>query len=112
MTALGAQQVTRLRAVTVGDGRHGGSARDWPNATATVIDGVSVQPFATAESTLDAAYVADRLRVFASPGTDLLPTDRVVFDGVTYEVDGGAQPWHDLAGREDHVELVIKRLAG
>lgn len=112
MTTPGGQQVTRLRADLISDGRHGGLARDWPHAAAEVIDGVSVQPFATAESTLDAAYVADRLRLFAPPEADVASTDRIIYDGVTYEVDGSAQRWYDLAGRADHVEAVIKRLAG
>jgi hypothetical protein len=111
-TALGAQQLIRVRASEVTDGRHGGRARDWKTADTEVIIGCNVQPFATAESTLQAAYVADRLRVFAPPGTDLLPTDRVIYDGVTFEVDGSAQRWHDFSGQEHHIELVIKRLAG
>lgn len=113
MTApLGGQQITRLRAPAVSDGRHGGLARDWAAATATDITGVSVQPFATGETTLDQAYIRDRLRVFDSSGTDYEPTDRIVYEGDTYEVDGDPQPWTDLAGRASHVELVIKRLAG
>jgi hypothetical protein len=109
---LGSQQITRLRADTVPDGRHGGFYRDWDNAAATTIGGVSVQPYATAESTLEAAYVADRLHVYAPAGTDLQATDRVIYDGTTFEVDGDAQIWHGLAGPAHHVELVIKRLAG
>lgn len=109
---IGSQQVVRLRAGSVLDGRHGGRARDWNNAQSLTINGVSVQPYATAESTLQAAYIADRLRVIAPAGTDLLETDRVVYDEVTYEVDGSAQSWHGLDGPEHHIELVIKRLAG
>jgi hypothetical protein len=109
---LGGQEVTRLRAELVSDGRHGGPSRAWAHASSTAITGVSVQPFATAESTIDAAYIADRLRLFAPPGTDIVSTDRIVYDGVTYEVDGNAQPWHDLGGQAHHIELVIKRLAG
>jgi hypothetical protein len=112
MTILGAQQITRVRATDLADGRHGGKARDWKTAAAEVIYGVSVQPFATAESTLQAAYVADRLKVFAPPGTDLLPTDRVIYEGTTYEVDGSAQRWQDAGGRDHHLEIIIKRLAG
>jgi hypothetical protein len=112
MTILGSQKITRVRATDVADGRHGGKARDWKSAEHAVIYGVSVQPFATAESTLQAAYVADRLRVFAPPGTDLLPTDRIIYDGTTYEVDGSAQRWHDAGGADHHLELIIKRLAG
>lgn len=108
----GAEQITRLRAELVSGGRHGSQARDWANATSATITGCAVQPLMVAESPLDQAFIAQRLQVLAPPGVDLVATDRIVYAEVTYEVDGGAQHWRDQAGRPDHVELVIKRLAG
>lgn len=109
---IGSDTVTRVRAALGAPGRYGAEQRDWSAAATTTISGVSVQPVAATEATVDREYTATHLNLFAPPGTDLLATDRVVWRGVTYEIDGEPATWYDLGGRADHLEAVLKRMAG
>lgn len=108
----GSDQVTVLRASVNDDDRYAAQRRDWSAATSTELTGVSVQPMTATETTTDREYTATHLNLYAPPDADLLATDRVIWRGVTYEVDGPPVTWVDLAGVDDHVEAVIKRMAG
>lgn len=112
MTTPGSDQVTVLRAPLGDADRYAAQRRGWAAATSAVLTGVSVQPMAASETTVDREYTATRMNLYAPPGADLLATDRVVWQGVTYEVDGPPATWFDLNGVADHVAAVIKRLAG
>jgi hypothetical protein len=52
-----------------------------------------VQPVLGAENTVGRDTIVSRWQLFAPDGTDLLATDRVEFQGATYEVDGEPQRW-------------------
>jgi hypothetical protein len=108
----GSDHVTVLRAPLDGTSRYAAQRRDWASATSHTLSGVSVQPMAATEATVDREYTATHLALYALPGADLLAADRVVWRGVTYEVDGPPATWFDLGGVADHVEAVIKRMAG
>jgi hypothetical protein len=102
--------ITRVRAPLVTD-EYGTptSERDWANATETVIEGCGVYPVAGKEVTEAREAIVTRYKVFAPGGTDLLASDRIIFDGKTYEVDGDVTDW--TMGSE-HVEALLRRVEG
>jgi hypothetical protein len=112
MSTPGYETVTVLDAPLVTDSRHGTQRRDWTDATETELSGCSVQPWTADEATADREFTATHVRLFAPFGNLPYATSRIVYDGVTYEVDGEPARWRDDAGRPDHVEASLKRLAG
>jgi hypothetical protein len=70
----------------------------------------SVQPVVVAEVPEGEARdpVASRWQVFAPPAADVRATDRIVFDGDVYEVDGEPQRW--TTGVLDHVEFFMAKV--
>lgn len=114
MNPLFADTVTVLRAEYRTD-KYGNptSVLDWENATRTVVSGVSVQPDSSTEATGDRNTVITGWRLFTPKGRDidLLPTDRVEFDGMTLEVDGEVGRFR-MAGRVHHVEARLRRVVG
>jgi hypothetical protein len=108
------QSVTVLRAPLVVD-KYGNpsTVRDWANAVPTVVNGVSVQPAASTEVDADRQTVTTGWRLITRKGTnlDLLPSDRVITDGITTEVDGEVAKFL-LGYRVHHVEALLKRVAG
>ncbi|MCR8576468.1 hypothetical protein [Streptomyces sp. Isolate_219] len=114
MSLLTMQSVVVLRAPLVVDPYGNPSTeRDWGNATSTPYDGVSVQPDASTEATGDRATIVTGWRLFTDRWVDidLLPTDRVQYDGMTLEVDGEVARYH-RGGRTHHVEARLKRVVG
>lgn len=84
-------------------------------ATRTDIKNCSVQPFLLAEKlqfeiTAERTFARSTLRVFA-PSTALTrniqPNDRVIFDGLTYEVFGHVGRWSNIGSQPDHVAFII-----
>jgi len=90
MSVLAVDSVTVVRAPLVTD-RYGGKIRDWPTATRTAYAGVSVQPAGSTEDVRDREHISNRFTLFTSRGfdIDLLATDRVEWNGLTLQVDGG-----------------------
>lgn len=78
----------------------------------TDVPGCSVQPLTTQETLGAADQIKTRWRLIG-PVTDALSaataTDAVTVDGITYEVDGDPQPWRDLWGNPDHIEIYLRR---
>lgn len=114
MSALYSDAVTVVRAGYKVD-KYGNetSELDWANAVRTAVTGVSVQPDASSEATGDRGTVVTGWRLFTPRGRDLdlLPTDRVEYDGMTLEVDGEVARFR-MAGRVHHVEARLKRVIG
>ncbi len=114
MSALYADSVTRVRADYVTD-KYGNpsTTRDWQNATRTTVSGVSVQPDASSEDTGDRGTVVTGWRLFTPKGHDLdvLPTDRVEYEGMTLEVDGEIARYR-VGGRVHHIEARLKKVDG
>jgi hypothetical protein len=108
---LGGETITILEAA-LEPGSHGTMHRDWNNAITTTVSGCSVQPFSAEEVIADREFTATRMKLFAPFDTFLDATCRVVHQGVTYEVDGQPAAWRDDMGVPDHLEAVLKRLAG
>jgi hypothetical protein len=115
---LGADTAVILRAPLDDDppDRYGSHSRDWPSAAPVTVTGVSVQPISAAagsvESTVDREWASTHLVMYAPAGTDVQATDRVVWRGETFEVDGPPKVWIDDVGVTDHVEVSLKMMTG
>lgn len=111
MSAPGRQTVYRLRADVV-QNDHGNDVRDWNNPARKAIRGCAVEPGAPQEYLLgrDANRIA--WFVMAPYGADILPADRVEYQGVAYEVSGPPAPWKSDSGRLDYLAVVLQRWEG
>lgn len=87
---LGKHTVTVERAAFIADAFNN-QTRDWPNAVPHTVTGCSVQPLTGPEVIVGRDTIVSRWQIFAPPGADLLATDRVVYAGDTYDVDGEVQ---------------------
>lgn len=103
------QSVTRLRASRVPDDR-GNQVDDWSTPTTVAIPGCSVQPGVTSEDRLNRDTTLIAYTVIAPAGIDVLSTDRIVYSGQTYEIDGEPERWE--TGILDHTTLYLKRWEG
>jgi hypothetical protein len=103
---LGDHVVVVRRATTTED-PYGNQSRDWTRASATRVEGCSVQPVLGAEQTVGRETVVSRWQLFAPDHIDLLATDRVEWDGGTYEVDGEPQRWDFPPS--SHVTALLRR---
>ncbi|RPK50405.1 hypothetical protein [Streptomyces sp. ADI93-02] len=114
MSNMYSDSVTRLRAPLVTD-RYGNQTtdRDWPNAVQTQFRGVNVQPDNSVESVGERTSVTTAWRLVGPKGRDfdVLRTDRLVYDGMTLEVDGEVARYR-YAGRVHHVEIRMVRVSG
>jgi hypothetical protein len=117
MRPLGNDTVTILRAPLVSVPRDGSLVRDWDNATTTSVTKCNVQPFPMAEKLVieenrDREYVRSAYRVHAPAGTRVEHTDRVIYNGDTYDVFGHMGEWHRFSGKENHVTFIIRLREG
>lgn len=99
-----------LRAPIVA-GSYGSDVRNWDAAVTTVDVAAFVQPQKSDEQVADAQRVVTRWRIFLGPYADLEPTDRVVFDERTFEVDGDVEA-HRMTSEVHHFEALLKRVTG
>lgn len=114
---LGNQSFVLVRAALVASGRDGTLQRDWANATETTVTKCNIQPFRLAEKlnfedNRDREFARSALRVFAPAGTDIEPTDRVIYRGNTYDVFGFMGEWADFDGNQHHIAFVIRLREG
>lgn len=106
---LGSDTVTILRGRTRDDfGNLQGSD------SATDVTGCSVQPSSAIEATDHGELLVTNATVYLPAGTDILATDRVMWLGDVYAVNGPPARWRDEAGAEDHVQaqLLLKEGQG
>ena len=112
------QSIVILRAPLAAD-RYGNEKPDWDNPVRTLVEGVNVQPAgirspASQEDTDDRQVTVTAWDLQTPEGVDLdlLPTDRVEFDGMTLEVAGKVGRWPDPFGPGvHHVEARLKEVA-
>ncbi|GAB7039706.1 MULTISPECIES: phage head completion protein [Catenuloplanes] len=97
-------RITRLRAPLIADG-YGNQGPDWPAAVTAVLR-ASVQPASSTEDVVDEQRTVTRWRVWLPRTADLLATDRIEWDGQTYEVEGDVEHWKDR-GQLHHLEAVM-----
>jgi hypothetical protein len=105
----GGQSITLVRRVESGRDAHGNPVY---TQTRSTVGGCSVQPLTSSEQLAGNVQVQGRWRLFAPAGLDLDGIDAIESGGLTFEVDGEAQEWPDLAGRRDHVEVFLRRVTG
>lgn len=110
------QSFTRVRAPLAED-RYRNKKRDWDNAQFTEMTGVNIQPAGVPvrsdEDTDDrqTTVTAWNLQTPEGVDLDLLETDRILFDGMTLEVDGKVGRWPDPFGPGvHHVEARLKEV--
>lgn len=90
---LGPHTITVLRAATTASDYGNRPVLDWANTTSTQVAGCSVQPAPASANTVDRDAFITRLQAYVPADTDLRSTDRVVWGGNTYDVDGDVLRW-------------------
>lgn len=78
------------------------------------ISGCNVQPM-SANEIQDAGFDQSMnwQKLHAPPGSDITTIDRVIFDGITYEVEGPPQNWPDpFTGAVNHLYVILKATRG
>lgn len=101
--APGRLSITIVRAPIISDA-HNNDKRDWLHATETVVTGCDVQPMGSQENLVNQDQILIAYQVFAPFGTDVKGTDRVKYNGSTYEVFGHPEDWPG-ASRLDYVGI-------
>lgn len=109
MLGIMQQSVTRLRPTFTRDS-HGNDSEDWSDPASLLIPGCSVQPGVTSEDRQNRDTTLIAFTVIAPAGIDVLSTDRIVYSGNTYEIDGEPERWE--TGILDHTNLYLKRWEG
>lgn len=102
----GRDTITVVRAPITTDA-HNNDRRDWAAATETVVEGCEVQPQGSQENLVNQDQVLIAYKVFAPAGTDVKATDRVKYDGETFEVFGHPGAWKTRGGRLDYVAISL-----
>lgn len=102
--------VVTKRAPLVTDSK-GNQLRDWVNAATSRNIPAWVQPLTSAEQTLNQDRVVSRWRIFLDPAADVQATDRVVWNGRTFQVDGEIQAWDNGYGTH-HLEGFLRSVTG
>lgn len=109
LTRLLVHSVTIRRAGSSTD-RYGATVKDWATATDAVVDGWVAQTSALEVTDTREAQVSS-WTLYVPEGTDLLGGDRVLWDGITFEVDGPPNRAWTPRG-EHHVEARLKLVEG
>ncbi|MFF3671691.1 hypothetical protein [Microtetraspora malaysiensis] len=101
--------------------RYGDQIPDWSAAERRELSGLCIQPsaqvlVANEQITADGRDVRmTHWRVYTALGTDadVLATDRIEWEGRTFEVVGEVARWpHPLTGQVHHIEFTIERVQG
>ena len=101
--------VTTLRGPLTADGK-GNLIHDWPHAVVGGPWSAFVQPATSTELTLNQDQVVSRWRIYTEAAADIVATDRIVWNGLTFFVDGEIQAWNVGEGVH-HKEGLLQRLA-
>lgn len=101
----------RLRAPLVAGPYNSPGEPDWDAAVLSDPISCELQPLSSDEVVADAQRVEGRWTLFLGPEVDLLPTDRWVQAGLTYEVDGQPEGWR-VRGEAHHQEARLKLVTG
>ena len=104
-------EITRLRPGAKTE--RGSSVPDWTAATSLIITGCSIQPAATSLDTEGRVLsIEDAATVYAPKGADVKAGDRIVANGLTYEIRGEPRTWGSASGRLNHIQLNLVRWRG
>lgn len=113
MRDLGSDSFTIIRAPLLVDPTDYSEYRDWNNPTRIVITKANIQPFPLAEKlnfedNRDREYSRTAIRIFAPPGTDVLYTDRILFEGNEYDVFGHPGTWRRFNGQQRYIQFIAR----
>lgn len=105
------ESIVILRAATGGTDDYGNPVVGWDSATERTVHGCALAPRAEPESGgYDSPAVLIGFQLYAPPGTDIRPTDRIRARGEVFEVDGIAAEWNNpFTGTEFGVEVALRR---
>jgi hypothetical protein len=87
---------------------------DWNDPDVVGSGKASVQDFLTSEDSVDRETTTEGLRLVSDDPAlfnVMLPTDRILYNGIIYEVDAPIQVWK-LFARVHHVEVYLKKVIG
>lgn len=117
MRPLGSDTFVIQRAALIVDPVDGSEYRDWNNPTLITVINSNVQPFKMAEKlniedNRDREFSQTAVRVYAPASTRFEPTDRLLFDGDTYEILAHDGPWRRFDGSENHVQVIARLRTG
>lgn len=90
---LGPHSIDVLRAPLVAGDYGNATTREWADASTSTITGCSVQPAPSSEYAIDRDSITTRLLAFVPAHADIEATDRVVWSGETYDIDGDVLRW-------------------
>ena len=87
---------------------------DWEHATCSKVAGCSVQPAGSSRNFTSARVLAieDGYTLFAPPGADIRPGDRVTCEAGTFETDGAPEIWRSPTGLVSHIQFALARWEG
>jgi head-tail adaptor len=100
-------RITRLRAPLI-SAEYGNNVYDWANADEDEF-AAEVEPMSSSEDVVNQQRTETRWRLVLGRTADLVATDRVVWDSVTFEVDGEVER-HKVRGILHHLEAVLLRV--
>ena len=104
-------QVTVLRAPL--KNKNGMEYRDWKSASKKIIKNVQVTAQATSREFGDrVTQVTDRRTLRANYGADIMPGDRIIWKGDTYEIDGEVFVTVSPTGRVSSTRCTLARWEG
>lgn len=107
------QEITRVRPGTKTS--RGSVIPDWDPAVVKElkISGCSVQP-ASSSLSQDGRIlgITDGMTAYVPNGSDVQAGDHIVFDGLTYEIEGEPRVWVSATGAKDHILLNLRRYSG
>jgi head-tail joining protein len=100
--------VVRRRAPLTSAG-YGNQARDWTAATSQTYV-ARVSPVSSTEDVVEQPRTVTRWKCTVDATADLVSTDRIEWDGATYEIDGDVEVHKGLRGVH-HQSMVLMRVA-
>ena len=107
---LAEQTVIRLRATDGAEDSHGNPTQTW---VAAAITGCAVQPI---ERAIEGGEFVDRRQMvvvrwawWGPVDADVLSTDRIVFDNITFEVDGPINHWLTVIPHKSAVLKLVEQ---
>lgn len=110
-TVKNGQTVSRLRPGV--KTQRGSPVPDWSNVERLEISGCSVQPAGTTLSQDGRVLgISDNYTVYMPPNADVQASDRIIYDGDTYVIEGLPRRWKSATGRLDHIMITIERWRG
>jgi hypothetical protein len=90
---LGVQTIVIIRAGTDSTDAWGNPVEGWDDPTETTVTGCNFQPSGGAEFINGQQATEDLGVAWVDPATDVLPTDRIEYEGDLYDVASDVERW-------------------